>query len=149
MSNTNNPPAQLVTFHAGDYSFGIDVLQVQEVLKRQAMTPVPSAPPEVCGLINLRGHIVTAVGMRQRLNLESLADQSDHMNVIVSLRDGPASILVDAVGDVLTVDPAHYKQRPSALPSPLKEMVTGVYQLADNLLLHLDPEVVCNFYSEE
>ena len=137
------PPQQLVTFTTGEYSFGIDVLEVQEVLKRQQMTLVPLAPDEIRGLINLRGHIVTAIGMRQRLRLGARRDNDEEMNLIVSLRDGVASLVVDSVGDVISLDPSMYKPRPRALKAPLKEMVLGVYESEKGMFLHLAPEVVC------
>ena len=147
--DTNQAPQQLVTFRTGEYSFGIDVLEVQEVLKHQQMTYVPLAPDEVQGLINLRGHIVTAIGMRERLQLDSSSDVIEHMNLIVSLKDGAASLVVDTVGDVITLDPSRYKPRPRALKAPLKDMVLGVYESDKGLLLHIAPEVVCKVCEEE
>jgi purine-binding chemotaxis protein CheW len=145
----SGPPQQMVTFRTGEYSFGIDVLKVQEVLKHQQMTRVPRASGEVRGLINLRGHIVTAIGMRERLSLDGREDTQEEMNLIVSLRDGVASLVVDSVGDVITLDPAMYKPRPRALKAPLKEMVLGVYESDKGMLLHLAPEVVCGLCEEE
>jgi purine-binding chemotaxis protein CheW len=137
------PPVQLVTFRTGEYSFGVNVLDVQEVLRRQQMTRVPRAGHEVRGLINLRGHIVTAIGMRERLNLACAENEADQMNLIVSLKDGCASLVVDEVGDVIPVDPKLYKHRPSTLAAPLRDIVVGVYQLDHGLLLHIDPELAC------
>ena len=145
---TTSLPKQLVTFKTGDYLFGVNVLEVQEVLKRQQMTLVPRAPSEVQGLINLRGHIVTAIGMRERLQLSPLVDDSEQMNLIVSLADGVASLVVDSVGDVITLDPERYRPRPSTLATPLRDMVSGVYQLDQRLLLHIDPEVACHVCEE-
>ena len=145
----NHPPQQLVTFKTGEYSFGIDVLEVQEVLRHQQMTYVPLAPEEVRGLLNLRGHIVTAIGMRERLHLESSPEELEPMNLIVSLKEGSASLVVDTVGDVITLDPTRYKPRPRALKDPLKEMVLGVYESEKGLLLHIAPEVVCKVCEEE
>lgn len=150
MTDKNSaPPQQMVTFTTGEYSFGIDVLEVQEVLKQQQMTLVPLAPDEIRGLINLRGHIVTAIGMRQRLRLGAGQGSDEEMNLIVSLRDGVASLVVDSVGDVITLDPGMYKPRPRALKAPLKEMVLGVYESDKGMLLHLAPEVVCRVCEEE
>ncbi len=146
---TGAAPRQLVTFKTGEYSFGIDVLEVQEVLRHQHMTPVPLATSEVRGLINLRGHIVTAVGMRERLGLDSALDVREQMNLIVSLKDGAASLVVDSVGDVITLEPERYRPRPSTLAAPLREMVTGVYQLDKGLLLHIDAEAACKVCEEE
>jgi purine-binding chemotaxis protein CheW len=143
------PPQQLVTFKTGDFSLGIDVLEVQEVLRHQHMTPVPLAASEVQGLINLRGNIVTAIGMRERLHLEPRRDDAEQMNLIVSLKDGCASLIVDSVGDVIHIEPTKYKPRPSTLASPLREMVAGVYELERGLLLHIDAEAACQLFIEE
>lgn len=145
----NQPPQQLVTFKTGEFNFGIDVLEVQEVLKHQQMTYVPLAPEEVRGLINLRGHIVTAIGMRERLHLQKSLEELEQMNLIVSLKDGAASLVVDTVGDVITLDPTRYKPRPRALKAPLKDIVLGVYESDKGLLLHITPEVVCRVCEEE
>ena len=142
-------PQQLVTFKTGDYVFGIDVLEVQEVLRQQTMTSVPLAPREVRGLINLRGHIVTAIGMRERLHFTAHNDEGDQMSLIVSLRDGVASLIVDSVGDVITLDPQYYRARPSTLAAPLRDMVVGVYQHDSQLLLHINPEVACRLFEEK
>jgi purine-binding chemotaxis protein CheW len=152
MSTTLHDPAvpvQVVTFESGEYHFGIDVLTVQEVLKHQEMTPVPLAPPEIYGLINLRGNIVTAIGIRERLRLQAEAARHEQMNLIVSLRDGAASLIVDRVGDVLTLDHARYRTRPSTLVSPLADVVTGVYELDDGLLLLLDAQALCTINGDK
>ena len=94
-------PSQLCTFFVGDYHFGVDVLQVQEVLRFHEMTAVPLAPPVVRGLINLRGQIVTALDLRHRLGLQPAAPHVEHANVIVRTHDGAVSLLVDEVGDVI------------------------------------------------
>lgn len=146
---SSGAPQQLVTFKTGEYTLGINVLEVQEVLKHQQMTPVPLASEEVKGLLNLRGHIVTAIGLRERLRLAAATDECKQMNLIVSLRDGAASLVVDSVGDVITLDPEMYKPRPSTLKPPLRDMVTGVYQLERGLLLHIDPEIACKLFEQE
>jgi purine-binding chemotaxis protein CheW len=142
-------PLQVVTFESGDYRFGIDVLTVQEVLKHQEMTPVPLAPAEICGLINLRGNIVTAIGIRERLKMQAAPETQEQMNLIVSLRDSAASLIVDKVGDVVTLDPSRYRARPSTLVAPLSEVVTGVYELDDGLLLLLDAQALCTIGGEK
>lgn len=135
-------PSQVVTFTSGNYNFGIDVLTVQEVLRYQEMTPVPLAPHEVRGLINLRGNIVTAIGMRERLLMQPAAADATPINLIISLKDGAASLLVDTVGDVVTLERDRYRPKPSTLVSPLRDVVTGVYELDRGLLLLLDAEAL-------
>jgi purine-binding chemotaxis protein CheW len=99
---------QLSTFFVADMFFGVDVLDVQEVLRAQQMTPVPQSPDIVEGLINLRGQIVTAIDMRRRLRLPLHAENQTPMNMVVRTADGVVSLLVDEIGDVLDVEAAAY-----------------------------------------
>ncbi len=147
MKKRTGTPTQLVTFVTHQYTFGLDVLDVQEVLHQQHMTPVPLAPQEILGLINLRGHIVTAIDMRQRLRMTAPHSNSPQMNIILQLRDGSASLVVDSVGDVITVNQENYLPPPPSLEAPFDQMVCGVYKLDDRLLMHIDPDSACDLLS--
>lgn len=135
---------QYCTFYLDGHFFGVEVMKVQEVLRYQEMTRVPLAPDEVRGLINLRGHIVTAIDMRRRLRFgERPADQPP-MNVVVRTDDGEVSLLVDEIGDVVEVDESTFERPPETINSEARELVRGVYKLQDKLLLILDGEKVVN-----
>ena len=131
---------QFSTFFVADLFFGVDVLNVQEVLRFQPMTPVPQAPGVIEGLINLRGQIVTAIDMRRKLKLPPRPTEQVPMNVVVRTQDGPVSLLVDEIGDVLDVEAATYERPPDNLDAAARELITGVYKLKDRLLLVLDAE---------
>ncbi len=141
-------PAQLCTFFVGDYHFGVDVLQVQEVLRFHEMTPVPLAPPVVRGLINLRGQIVTALDLRHRLRLAPAAPNVEHANVIVRTNDGAVSLLVDEVGDVIDVGHASFSAPPPTLSSTARTVISGVCKLDRQLLLILDVRRTLDIASE-
>jgi purine-binding chemotaxis protein CheW len=129
---------QFSTFEVGGFRFGIDVLQVQEVLRAQDMTPVPLAPEVIEGLINLRGQIVSAIDMRRRLGLDPRPLEVAAMNVVVRGEDGAVSLLVDEIGDVMEVDASSYEPPPENLDTSVRDLVRGVYKLKDRLLLVLD-----------
>jgi len=131
---------QLCTFTLGDFLFGVDVMNVQEVIRFQEMTSVPLASSIVRGLINLRGQIVTAFEMRARLGLPPRPETESPMNVVVRTIDGVVSFLVDEIGDVLEVDEAAYERAPEALSGTFRDLVPGVYKLDGRLLLLLDVE---------
>ena len=133
-------PIQFCTFYVDGLFFGVNVLKVQEVLNEQDMTPVPLASKEVCGLINLRGQIVTAIDLRQRLDLDRSELQEPPMNVVVHTEDGIFSLLVDEIGDVIEPDEVPFENPPETLEGVAKELVAGVYKLEDRLLLILDTE---------
>jgi purine-binding chemotaxis protein CheW len=131
---------QFCTFLVDGLYLGIEVLQVQEVIRFQEMTRVPLASPVIKGLINLRGQIVTAIDLRRRLDLSERAEGSLPMNVVVRINDGVVSLLVDEIGDVVNVESDTYERPPETLSGIAKELITGVYKLKDRLLLALDTE---------
>jgi purine-binding chemotaxis protein CheW len=131
------------TFFVDDLYFGVDVLGVQEVLRAQEMTPVPQAPDTIAGLINLRGQIVTAIDLRRRLDLPPRDSDQAQMNMVVRTADGGVSLLVDEIGDVLTLDPSACEWPPENLDRTARELIVAVYKLKDKLLLVLDTEKAC------
>lgn len=128
--------AAYCTFRVGPLSLGVDVLQVQEVLRAQPTTPVPLADATVRGLMNLRGQIVMAFDLRRRLGLTDRADGTPAMNVVVRTAHGPVSLQVDEIGDVLELDDAAFEPAPENLQGLPSELIRGVYKL-DGRLLHL------------
>ena len=102
MANTQ----QFCTFLLKDAFFGIPVEQVQEVIQSQEMTTVPLVPEVIRGLINLRGQIVMAVDLRRQLHLAERPKEMLPVNVVVRSQEGPVSLLVDSIGDVVEVNDA-------------------------------------------
>lgn len=135
---------QFATFYLHGLFFGVEVLKVQEVIRYQEMTRVPTAPAMIRGLINLRGQIVTAIDLRHRLELPPRDADRLPMNVVVRTDDGAVSLLVDEIGDVVEVPDEAYENTPKTLTGPTRELVRGVYKLKDRLLLILDTERAVN-----
>lgn len=131
---------QFCTFRLGDLLFGVEVLCVQEVLLKQQMTRLPLVTSVVSGLINLRGQIVTAIDLRQRLGMGPLENGRDAMNVVVRTNDMAFSLVVDEIGDVLDVDPELFEAPPETLTGEARELILGAYKLEGQLLLVLDVE---------
>jgi purine-binding chemotaxis protein CheW len=135
-----NGSKQLCTFFLGRLVFGVDVMQVQEVIRYQPMTRVPLSSPVVGGLINLRGQIVTAIDMRRRIGLPPRPADQLPMNVVVRSDDEAFSLLVDEIGDVVDVDEDSFEQPPATMAAASRELIRGVYKLKRRLLLLLDTE---------
>lgn len=131
-------PKQYCTFFLDGLFFGVNVLGVQEVIKFQSMTQVPLASRVVSGLINLRGQIVTAIDLRRRLELGEREEDIPPMNVVVRTDDGPVSLLVDDIGDVLEVSDDTFEPPPPTMKGVARELITGVHKLDERLLLILD-----------
>ncbi len=129
---------QCCTFYLDQLFFGVKVEMIQEIIRYQAMTPVPLAPPEVGGLINLRGQIVTTIDLRRRLELPPFPPDQEPYNVVIRLNDEIVSLLVDEVGDVLNVNDDDFESPPETLTGRLRNLIRGAYKLEDRLLLILD-----------
>jgi purine-binding chemotaxis protein CheW len=133
---------QICTFFMGSQAFGVPVSQVQEVIRFQAITPVPLAPEVVEGMINLRGQIVVALDLRRRLAL-SRRVTGDPMNVVVRTAGGAVSLLVDKIGDVVEVNESSFEPPPPTVPQQTRQVLLGIYKLEGRLLHLLDTEKVC------
>ena len=131
-------PEDLVTFTIAGQQFGIPVLQVQDVLSSRSITRVPLAPPEVAGSLNLRGRIVTAIDVRLRLGLPARPGDNAGMSIVVELRGELYSLMVDGVGEVLSLSPDAFERTPATLDVRWRELSTGVCRLNGALLVVLD-----------
>lgn len=140
---------QLCTFMLDGQLYGVDVQSVQEVIRYQEMTDVPLAANSVCGLINLRGQIVTAIDLRKRLGMDPLPEGKLPMNVVVRSDDGAISLLVDQIGDVQEIDQANYELPPETLRGSARNMIRGAFKMKDRLLLLLDTERAMHVSADE
>lgn len=139
-----------VTMLIGGQLFGIPVLQVQDVLNPMAVTRVPLAPPEVFGVLNLRGRIVTAIDVRTRLGLgpreaKENGKKAASMNVVVDHNGELYSLQVDQVGEVISCPAGDFEPPPATLDPCWRQVSAGVYRLSGRLLIVLDIGQLLNF----
>ncbi|MCW2246894.1 purine-binding chemotaxis protein CheW [Azospirillum fermentarium] len=138
-----------VTMTIADQLFGIPVLQVQDVLGHQKITRIPLAPPEVAGSLNLRGRIVTAIDVRLRLSLPARSKDKPGMSIVVDLRGELYSLMVDSVGEVLSLSNEDFERNPATLDPRWREVSTGIYRLNGQLMVVLDVPRLLNFTNME
>lgn len=132
---------QFATFYVSDSLYGVMVDHVHEITRLLPVTPVPLAPSFVHGLINLRGTIVTAVHMRSLFSLPQEDQSSDQqMTVICKIDSILVALLVDAIGDVMTIDEGAFESVPVTMRDA--EYVKHVCQLPHSLLGILDIEKI-------
>ena len=122
----------------GDLLVGVDVAVVQEVTVGGALTPVPLASSLIGGLLNLRGAIVTAIDLRRCLQLAERPAGQAPIHVIVSAPGGRVSLVVDEVGDVLTVEAEDVQEAPPAVPGHLRHVFSRAHARAEGVLLELN-----------
>lgn len=128
---------QYVSFLIGEQLLGVPVDIVQEVLNPQAIARTPKARPEIAGLLNLRGQIVTAVDLRKRLHLPENPTGKPSMNVVIRHKGESYSLLVDEVGDVINVSSEQFESAPPTLDAHWKSLISGVFRLEEKLFVVL------------
>ena len=136
--NEQKDTEQFVTLTIEGQLFGVPVLSVQDVLAPQKTTPIPMASEGVAGALNLRGRIVTAIDVRRRLNLPPRREDDDCMYVVVEFGSELYSLMIDSVGEVLSVPVDRFEAPPATLDERWCEICEGVYRLDDELLVVLD-----------
>lgn len=121
--------------------FGIPILQIQDVLGEHNVTTIPLAPTAVAGSLNLRGRVVTAINVRNCLSLkpsDATEAETQQMSVVVEHGDELYSLIIDSVGDVLTLPNKNFEQNPATMESVWRDVSMGIYRLEGELLVVLD-----------
>ena len=139
--NTENAQQNLteyVTAMIGGQLFGLPIVRVQDVFIPERLTRVPLAPPEIAGVLNLRGRIVTLIDLRRRFGLGQRDDGEAVMAIGVESRAESYGLLIDSVGEVLKLDDAAREPNPINLDQRLARMSAGIYRLDGQLLIVVD-----------
>lgn len=143
--NTENAQQNLteyVTAMIGGQLFGLPIVRVQDVFIPERLTRVPLAPPEIAGVLNLRGRIVTLIDMRRRFGLGQREDGNSSMAIGVESRGESYGLLIDGVGEVLKLDDAAREPNPINLDQRLARVSAGIYRLDGQLLIVVDVDRV-------
>ncbi len=140
-----NTVRQFSTFYISDRMYGIDVMRVQEITKALPMARIPLAPHYVHGLINLRGQISTAIGLRELFDINEIISE-EQMNVVCKLNDVLVSFLVDRIGDVMELQSKDFEHAPETIPEGIRRFVEGVYKIPGTLLSVIDVDKVFEFF---
>ena len=127
-----------VTFKLIDETYGINVMQIREVLRYSEIAPVPGAPSYVMGIVNLRGNVVTVVDSRVRFGLPDATISDDTRIIIVEHDNEQVGLLVDAVQEVFYLYQGEIEQSPSVGNDEAIMFIQGVYQKDDELVILLE-----------
>jgi purine-binding chemotaxis protein CheW len=129
---------QLVSFVLAGEEFAVDILAVQEINRMMDLTRVPQSPPEVEGVINLRGKIIPVVDLRKRFGMPAVERTEQTRIVVVEINKRVLGFLVDRVNEVLRIDRGIVEPAPRMACSIESEFIAGVGKLEDRLLILLD-----------
>jgi purine-binding chemotaxis protein CheW len=129
--------ADIVTFRVRDMLCGLDIVDVQEIKRIHQITAVHRAPPEVRGVVNMRGRIVTIIDVRRKLGF-AVASGGPSLVIIVPHRDELLGLLVDDVDDIVRAEPGAIAPAPDNLAGVERELFRGVLKLDQTLVAILD-----------
>jgi len=132
------PLIQFVTFVLMDEVYGINVMQVQEVLRITEIAPVPGAPPYVLGIINLRGNVVTVIDTRKRFGLPPVETNDASRIIVIESEKQVVGILVDAVAEVVELRESDIDPAPNVGTEESSRYIQGVATREEGLLILVD-----------
>src|SRR6201996_5327660 len=127
-----------VTLTVADQLCGVPVLAVRDILGEHKITRIPLAPTEIAGSLNLRGRIVTAIDLRQRLRLPAAPADQPRMSVVAEQGGELYALLVDQVSEVMSLQAGSFERNPPTLPPAWAQFSSGIYRLDGRLLVVLD-----------
>lgn len=134
---------QFSTFFLNHRWYGIDVMSVQEITKALPVTKVPLAAEYIYGLINLRGQIVTAIGLKDLFKMDTPRKKDeDVMNVVCKGDHVLLSLQVDQIGDVVEIEEQHFEATPDTVAPEISRFMRGVYKTDQELLSILDVDKI-------
>ena len=140
--HTQRKQTEYVTAMIGGQLFGLPIVRVQDVFIPERLTRVPLAPPEIAGVLNLRGRIVTLIDLRRRFGLGQRDDGEPVMAIGVESRAESYGLLIDSVGEVLKLDDAAREPNPINLDQRLARVSAGIHRLDGQLLIVVDVDRV-------
>jgi purine-binding chemotaxis protein CheW len=129
---------EICSVRLGESLYGMPISHILEIVGAARPQPVPLAPSFVGGLVHYRGDVLTAVSLRQLLRMPPLDGPQDIL--VLESSGGCFGLLVDSVGEVLTVTSADFEPNPSTLDEARRDLIAGAYKLQNALMVMLDPE---------
>ncbi|RJE75798.1 chemotaxis protein CheW [Pseudoalteromonas citrea] len=143
-ADSNDEVLQWVTYKLEDETYGINVMQVQEVLRYTEIAPVPGAPSYVLGIINLRGNVVTVIDTRARFGLMSAEVTDNSRIVIIEAEKQVIGILVDSVAEVVYLRSSEIDSAPNIGTEESAKFIQGVSNREGELLILVDLNKLLN-----
>lgn len=136
---------QICTFFLSGIYCGIEIEEIQEIVRQQPLTRIPLAPPDICGLMNLRGQVMPVVNLPCRLGLRSaVSDREEETiyNIIVRTVEDVVSFTVDAIEDIVECSIDTFEPPPATLTGQMRSLIKGAYKLDQGFLLVLNTQKI-------
>lgn len=130
---------QLVVFQLGEEEFGLDIMQVQEIIRIPEITRIPHSPDYVKGVINLRGKIITVINLDTRFGMEQKVHDDNSRIIVAEVDENVVGMVVDSVSEVLRLPLSTVEPVPEIISTKINaNYLKGVGKLEDRMLILLD-----------
>ena len=129
---------EFVTFYAGGQSFSLDITHVREIRRWSAVTPLPHAPREVLGVMNLRGSVIPIYDLSARFGLGATTENPRNVVVVATIDTQTVGLLVEAVSEILSVQESQIQDTPDIRSEATRASITGVVQIEDGMTRIID-----------
>jgi purine-binding chemotaxis protein CheW len=130
--------AEFVTFQAGGQSFSLDISHVREIRRWSAVTPLPHAPREVLGVMNLRGSVIPIYDLAARFGLGNTPENPRNVVVVAMIDNQTVGLLVEAVSEILSVARSQIQDTPDIRSESTKQSITGVIPIEEGMTRVID-----------
>lgn len=137
--NSASETKRFLEFKLGEESYAVGLLKVREVITPPEVTAIPKAPPYVCGLINLRGTVLTVIDLRKKLGIKPGEDSSQNAVIIFDLEERLVGVVVDSIQKVLNMEEQKIKPVPDSDGQSMAHIL-GILHHEDKLIMWLDPK---------
>jgi purine-binding chemotaxis protein CheW len=135
-----NERRELTSFWAGDQEYGVDIMSVREIRGWSAATPLPQSPSYMRGVINLRGAVLPIMDLAERLDLPPTEPSERSVIIVVQVGERLVGLLVDAVSDILSINPEQIQPTPDVGCDQAKAFVRGLITIDDRMVSEIAVE---------
>jgi purine-binding chemotaxis protein CheW len=133
---------QVVSFRLGTEEYGVDISQVQEIIRMVEITHVPRAPKFMEGVINLRGQLIPIIDLRTRFSMHRIDATKSSRIIVTDIGNKRVGIVVDSVSEVLNIPIENVEDAPEMIAGVGTEYIQGVGKMGDRLIIMLDLTMV-------
>ena len=137
-TETERSDVEFVTFFAGGQSFSIDITHVREIRRWTAVTPLPHAPKEVLGVMNLRGSVIPIYDLSARFGLGATPENPRNVVVVAMIDNQTVGLLVEAVSEILSVQRSQIQDTPDVRSDSARQSITGVIPIDEGMTRVID-----------
>ena len=125
-----------MTFRLGEEEFGVDIIQVQEIIRIPKITSVPQVPEHIKGIINLRGRIIAAMDLARRFGMQTKDADEDSRIIILEVGQSIIGMIVDSVSEVIRISSANVELAPEIIKSEIRaDYIKGVGKIGERMLI--------------